>query len=186
MDSLWLKLRRVGVPALYGAFALQTVSALFFVGELWSEVLGLRTWPTPWAWQETIQILASAGLLVGVVVSGVFIKRSLGRLDHLGRQIDVLMGNYHHHLIEQFAAWGLSPSEEAVAIYAIKGFSNAEIADLRNTSIATVKSQMNSIFRKAGLSSRQQLISFLVEEFIGGSSTRPPSAPPPARLSMDA
>ena len=186
MGSVWLKLQRVGVPALYGAFALQTVSALFFIGELWSEILGLRTWPIPWAWQETIQILASAGLLVGVVVSGFFIRHSLGRLDHLGRQIDVLMGNYHHHLIEQFRAWGLSPSEEAVAIYAIKGFSNAEIADLRGTSVATIKSQMNTIYRKAGLATRQQLISFLVEEFIGGSSARSLPPTPQSRLRVDA
>jgi hypothetical protein len=53
-------------------------------------------------------------------------------------------------------------------VYAMKGFSNAEIGGFRGTSVSTVKSQMNAIYRKTGFSNRQQLISFLVEEMLAG------------------
>ena len=56
-------------------------------------------------------------------------------------------------------------------IYAIKGFSNAEIGELRGTSAATVKSQMNAIYRKTGFSNRQQLIAFMVEELLHGAGS---------------
>ena len=68
----------------------------------------------------------------------------------------------------------LSPSEKAVAVLAIKGFSNLEISNLRGTALATIKSQMNSVFRKAGLTNRQQLIAFLVEDLLAGVSLEPP------------
>ena len=52
--------------------------------------------------------------------------------------------------------------------YVMKGFSNAEVAELRGTTAATVKSQLNSIYRKSGCANRQQLISFLVEDMLSG------------------
>ena len=156
------------IPFLYLVLGLQILSAVFFVGDLWTEVLGLRTQPIPWAWQEYIQTFASVGLVIGVVVSGLFLRHSLARLNALNRQIDVASGNFHGHLMQLFVEWELSPSEQSVAICAMKGFSNAEIAELRGTSASTVKSQMNSIYRKCRLGNRQQLISFLVEELLAG------------------
>ena len=156
------------IRLLYLAFAVQALGALFFVGDLWSDILGLRSDPIPWMWQEYIQIFASAGLIVGVVVSGAFLRMSLRHISRMGRQMDVVSGNFQTHVLAQFGEWNFSPSEQAVAIYAMKGFSNNEIAALRGTSTATIKSQMNSIFRKSGLASRQQLISFLVEELLAG------------------
>jgi DNA-binding CsgD family transcriptional regulator len=159
---------RPAIALLYGTFAVQILSALFFVGDLWTEVLGLRTVPIPYDWQEYIQVLATVGLIAGVVVSGVFIRQSLSRMAVLNRQIDVTTGQYQSHLLRYFGRWQLSPSEQAVAIYAMKGFSNAEIADIRGTSASTIKSQMNAVFRKAEFQTRQQLIAFMVEEMLVG------------------
>jgi DNA-binding CsgD family transcriptional regulator len=156
------------------AFCIQLLSASFFLGELWSEVLNLRTTPIPWIWQEYIQALASIGLVTGLLVSGAFLRSSLRRLRNMGRQIDIAAGNFEAHLMEVFKRWNLSPSEQAVAVLAIKGFSNLEISNLRGTALATIKSQMNSIFRKAGLASRPQLIAFLVEDLLAGVSLEPP------------
>ncbi|WP_457935420.1 helix-turn-helix transcriptional regulator [Mesorhizobium sp. 10J20-29] len=161
-------LRANRVRLLYLAFAVQALGALFFVGDLWSDILGLRSEPIPWMWQEYIQVLASAGLIVGVLVSGIFLRLSLRRISRMGRQIEVVSGNFQTHLLALFEEWNFSPSEQAVAIYAMKGFTNNEIAVLRGTTTATIKSQMNSVFRKSGLSSRQQLGSFLVEELLAG------------------
>ena len=48
--------------------------------------------------------------------------------------------------------------------------------------MSTIKSQMNSIFRKAGFSSRQQLISFLVEELLAGVSPAAETVELPAEI----
>lgn len=178
--------RRGGIVLLHVALAFQTISALFFVGELWSEVLGLRTTPIPWAWQEYIEVLASLGLVTGAIVSGVFLRHALRRIGSMRRQIDAAAGNFRCHLSELFASWGLSPSEEAVAIYAMKGFSNAEIAALRGTSVSTIKSQANAVYRKTGFGNRRELISFLVEELLAGVAAEPPESRPPAAGDPDA
>ena len=60
--------------------------------------------------------------------------------------------------------WGLSQAEADVAIFVVKGFSNAEIADMRNCAIATVKSQLGKIYSKSGLENRYQLIAFVTDE----------------------
>src|SRR5688572_21025161 len=169
------KLKDRRILLLYVAFGFQMLSAVFFVGDLWSEVLNLRSWPLPWQLQEVIQILASVGLVTGVAVSGWFLRLSLRRMERMGQQIDAAAGNFQDHLRTLFEAWSLSPSEQAVAVFAMKGFSNGEIAELRGTSASTIKSQMNSVYRKAGFANRQQLISFLVEDLLAGVSAEMPA-----------
>ena len=161
---------RLGGVALViiAAFTLQAVGTLFFIWELWSEILGIRRTPIPYAWQEVIQILASIGMVIGLLAGAAVLRHSFSRIAHLNRQVDVASGNYETHLRSFFASWNLSPSEQAVAIYAMKGFSNAEIAGLRATTPATVKSQMTAVYRKTGFTNRQQLIAFLVEELLVG------------------
>lgn len=60
--------------------------------------------------------------------------------------------------------WGLSQAEADVAIFVVKGFSNAEIAEMRGCAIATVKTQLGRIYHKSGLASRYQLIAFVTDE----------------------
>ena len=60
--------------------------------------------------------------------------------------------------------WGLSQAEADVAMFVAKGFSNSEVAEMRGCAIATVKSQLSSIYQKSGLGSRYQLIAFVTDE----------------------
>lgn len=154
--------------ALYVLFAIQGLSAAFFLGDLWSEVLGLRETPIPYDIQEYIQIFASVGLTAGFLTTSHFLSKSFRSVTHLRRQIDVASGNFQDHLESLFREWELSPSERAVTLYAMKGFSNAEVAELRGTSASTVKTQLNAVYRKSGCANRQQLITYLVEELLAG------------------
>lgn len=156
---------------LYVLLVFQLLGTVFFVVELWSEILGLRTWAVPFQWQEFIQILASLALVLGTITGIGFIRYSQLEMSRMNTQIEAVSGQFHDHIHAQFNKWDFSPAEEAVAIYAMKGFSNAEIAEFRGTSAATVKSQMNAVYRKAGLTNRQQLISFLVEELLDNVGT---------------
>ncbi|ATX64545.1 helix-turn-helix transcriptional regulator [Roseinatronobacter bogoriensis] len=60
--------------------------------------------------------------------------------------------------------WGLSKAETEVAILVVKGFSNAEIADIRGSVLSTVKTQLGSIYQKSGLENRYQLMAFITDE----------------------
>ena len=153
---------------LYALFAIQGLSAAFFLGDLWSEVLGLRNTPLPYEYQEYIQILASIGLLTGFVTSTHLLARSFQDVTQLQRQVEVVSGNYQNHLEKLFCDWELSRSEREVTVYVMKGFSNAEVAEFRGTGTATVKTQLNAVYRKSGCTNRQQLISYLVEELLSG------------------
>lgn len=62
--------------------------------------------------------------------------------------------------------WGLSQAEADVAIFVAKGFSNSEVAEMRGCAIATVKSQLSSIYQKSGMGSRYQLIAFVTDEIL--------------------
>jgi len=107
--------------------------------------------------------IASALLVVGLFLMVELQFRSLSRREtSLAHRTE----SYSRIIETYFTQWKLSPSERAVAVYVMKGFSNAEIASFRQTSEATIKTQLNAIYRKAGVSSRQQLACFIFEDFV--------------------
>ncbi|WP_394837344.1 helix-turn-helix transcriptional regulator [Pendulispora rubella] len=57
---------------------------------------------------------------------------------------------------------GLSASERAVVLGALAGKSNAEIARTRKSAARTVANQMASAFRKLGVSSRGELVAWVL------------------------
>lgn len=67
---------------------------------------------------------------------------------------------------EQFAVWHLSHSEKDVALLLIKGLSMKEIAEIRTTQEKTVRQQATTIYKKAGLSGRQELSAFFFEDIL--------------------
>lgn len=148
----------------------QLACSAIFLGSLWGEVLFLRTQPLPFVVEELIQILASIGLILGPAITVLFIRRSQQIIERLDQQIGAVSGDYQEQVQKLFTDWQLSQSESEIAIFAMKGFSNAEIGAFRGTSATTVKSQMNAIYRKTGFANRQQLIAFLVEELLHGVS----------------
>ncbi len=56
------------------------------------------------------------------------------------------------------ALYSLTASEASVCRYLVEGFSNPEIAEKRNVSPETVKSQVQSALRKTGTANRSELI----------------------------
>jgi DNA-binding NarL/FixJ family response regulator len=66
----------------------------------------------------------------------------------------------------QFEGWSMTRAERDVALLILKGFSHKEIAALRKTSEATVRQQAQSIYRKAGLSGKNALTAFFLEDLL--------------------
>jgi DNA-binding CsgD family transcriptional regulator len=55
----------------------------------------------------------------------------------------------------------LSPREREIALLVCEGLSNAEIARQLRKSVLTIKTQLNAVFRKLGVTSRTRLMAML-------------------------
>lgn len=66
----------------------------------------------------------------------------------------------------QFLSWKLTPAEQEVGFFLIKGFSLKEISDLRDTKIKTTQQQSQSIYQKSGLANRSELSAFFLEDLL--------------------
>lgn len=64
----------------------------------------------------------------------------------------------------QLGRWELTPAEKEIAVLILKGLSNKEIAEVRQTSERTVRQQTLAIYNKSGLNSRAQLAAFFLED----------------------
>lgn len=142
----------------------QLLCALFFVGNILTSVLGFA--PISWQISEYIEIGAALGLLLGIAVGAIALRRTLARNAQLDDQLRMVSGAFTDLMQERFTDWGLTPAEQDVALFAIKGMSISDIAALRSTSEGTVKAQTNAIYRKAGVSGRPQLLSLFIEDLL--------------------
>lgn len=66
----------------------------------------------------------------------------------------------------QLDRWGLTEAEKEVSFLLLKGLSNKEIADVRSTSVQTIRSQTNAIYAKSGLNGRSELSAFFLEDLL--------------------
>lgn len=147
-------------------FLVQAFCAWFFVSDILASILGIRTTPLSWEMREYMEIGASIGLVLGLVVGGLLVIRALKDRNSAEERLRRASGAFADLLQEKFAEWGLTASEKDVALFAIKGMSTADIAGLRSTSEGTVKAQTNAIYRKAGVSGRSQLLSLFIEDLM--------------------
>jgi DNA-binding CsgD family transcriptional regulator len=88
------------------------------------------------------------------------------------RQLTLLRTEFDKVIANRFQAWRLSHSEQDVALLTIKGLSIHDIADTRQTREGTIKAQLSMIFRKAGVSSRTELLALFMDELLDFGSTQ--------------
>lgn len=98
------------------------------------------------------------------------LKRSLQKahadLSESKQQSRKLMGEFGKLLDEQFELWRLTKSEKEVGLLLIKGLSLDEIAAVRDTKEKTVRQQASSLYKKAGLSGRHELVGYFFEDLL--------------------
>jgi DNA-binding CsgD family transcriptional regulator len=76
-------------------------------------------------------------------------------LQGLGQAID-----------SQFERWNLTSAEREVGLLMLKGLSHREVAQIRQTSEATVRQQALMVYRKSGLANRTELSAFFLEDLL--------------------
>lgn len=143
------------------AAALQIGCGAVFVSDVVSEWHEITTH----TWVEAAGVLA---LAIGATLTLREYRHLLRRNDRIERELGAATGAFHEVIEQHFANWQLTEAERDVALLSIKGVSIADMAKMRSTRDGTIKAQSAAIYRKAGVSSRAELISVVVEELIAG------------------
>jgi len=93
-------------------------------------------------------------------------------IDKKNQEIDVYKKKYKksiqeikHGIQEQFHHWNLTKEEQKIAQYLILGYSFKQISGLLNKSEKTIRNQSLSIYKKAGMTGRNDLAGFFLYEF---------------------
>jgi len=102
--------------------------------------------------------------------------RELRRLSQLKAELSVerirtarLSGELLAVMRNQFAQWGLSPSESEIALLLIKGLSMKEIAEARQVKEKTIRQQATSVYAKSGYAGRHELAAHFIEDLMSDS-----------------
>ncbi|NVO27969.1 helix-turn-helix transcriptional regulator [Donghicola sp. C2-DW-16] len=110
-----------------------------------------------------IETLATLSLVLAILFEGNVLAKMLRRQAHLEASLNNARAAVQDIMDEQFEKWGLTPSEQDIATFLVKGFSTAEIAELRGSAEGTVKTHLNSIYRKSGSRNRTEVLSLLLD-----------------------
>ncbi len=127
------------------------------------------------------ELVAVLGLAASTVFVGLVLRRMLARQARLEKGLSVASGALAGLIESYFVNWALTPTEQDVATFTIKGYSIAEIATLRGSAEGTIKTHLNAIYRKADVTGRAQLTSLLVEDLMRAPLMDPQPVVPQAR-----
>jgi DNA-binding CsgD family transcriptional regulator len=94
------------------------------------------------------------------------LNKARGQLAQLDAKSQIIASQYRAVMQKQFDAWHLTASEQDVVIGLLKGLSFREIAELRATREKTVRQQASSVYRKAGVTSRNELAAWFFEDML--------------------
>jgi DNA-binding CsgD family transcriptional regulator len=147
---------------------IQGLSAAFFLSDVVDDGFGPAGQFFP-SLHILLEALATFGLIFAILFEAKYLMEFLRRHARMEQNMRVATGALNDVIEEYFTTWSLTPSEKDVAMFAIKGMSNLEIAELRKSSEGTIKAHLNAVFRKAGVNGRSQLVSLLIEDLMGHS-----------------
>ena len=144
---------------------LQAVAAIYFVGDGIDDAMfeardGI-------GFEVIMECLIAFALLAGVAFGARYIRRLLTEARRRDEALSVARGAVSELIAQRFRDWQLSAAEAEVGLFAIKGCSVAEIAELRGAASGTVRAQLSRVYSKAGVSSRPMLISLFIDDLLG-------------------
>ncbi|EAV42675.1 helix-turn-helix transcriptional regulator [Roseibium aggregatum] len=168
-----LRQGRRETTALAAFMLLQSVAAIFFVGDAFTDLVTDVGSP-----HSVFEFFVAFVLIVGIFLAGWQLRLTLERLRHQERALGAARGDLARIIDTQFAEWGLTPAESDVGLLALKGLDLSEIAQLRGAAQGTVRAQLTRIYAKAGVSGRHQFAAWFVEDLLqDGLSAKPQTVP---------
>lgn len=161
------------VPSVLGMLmAVQLACAIFFVSDVASDLFsegGLAIFD----WHLAFETLATVSLLIAIAIEGRFLMDLLRRKARLEESLHHASAEVYAVIEAQFEEWSLSPAEHDIAMFLVKGLGTGEIARMRGSAEGTIKAHFNAIFRKAGVHSRAELLSALIDRLLGERLAHP-------------
>lgn len=154
--------------------AVQSLCAAFFTADVLADGIE-HGWPLFSDWEFVIELAAVLSLVAALIFEIHHLSQLLRRKAHLEQQLSLAAGAFQAIAEARFQTWALTPSEQDVAMFTLKGMTISEIAALRGSAEGTVKSHLNGIYRKAGASGRGAFLSLFIEDLMSA----PPSAAAP-------
>lgn len=157
--------------------AVQAACAVFFAVDVTADLLlyarlGL---PVPFSWHLWIEAVAVVALVGAIILEVRLILWLIRRQVVLEHDLAMAGGAVEGVVLSLFEEWRLSGAEQDVGVLVVKGLSIAEIAHIRGTSEATVKSHLNAIYRKSGSNGRSDLLAQILDALMGRSQSTAPA-----------
>ena len=149
MPTVSRKTRTISA-ALAALIILQGFCAAFFLSDLVRDLMEYKD-PRFEVLHFALEVIANLALLAGAVVEAFFLAGLLRRQARADRALSAASGALHDLMEGYFADWGLTASEADVATFTIKGFTIAEVAAMRGSAEATVKTHLVHAFDKLGV-----------------------------------
>ena len=154
------------LPLALGALIIvQVLCAVFFLSDALRDFVDVGLLGMDF--HLVVETIAAFGLLIGVVIEVRVLFSLLRQQERMARSLGVASGALNDVIEGYFTAWGLTPAEQDVATFTIKGAPISEVARLRGSAEGKVKAHLNAIYRKAGVSSRGELVSLFIEDLMG-------------------
>lgn len=137
--------------------------------------------------EESLIVLASG---VGFVYLVLEMRRRSRRMRALAQSLSIAdrqlqditeemrsaRASFSEAIQQQFQNWGLTLSEQQVAMLLLKGLSFREIAVVRNTREKTVRQQASAIYGKSGLDGRHAFSAWFLEDVLESGPAKPSQA----------
>jgi DNA-binding CsgD family transcriptional regulator len=151
------------------AIALQVLACIYFVGDALLD----QEDPGASGVASIFEILIALALLAGIVLGAAYIMHLRKEARIREASVAVARGALARILTERFVEWGLSAAEADVAMFALKGCTVAQIADMRSAAQGTVRAQLSQVYAKAGVSSQPMLMSLFLEDLMSDQGLPP-------------
>ncbi|MGB8624172.1 MAG: helix-turn-helix transcriptional regulator [Paracoccaceae bacterium] len=144
----------------------QALCAVFFITDFFADMRAAGGGFSHLDFGLVMELVASVAISGAIPVEIRVMIGMVRKQRALQRSMRIATGALSDLIEEYFTGWGLTPAESDVARFTIKGFSIAEIAELRGAREGTIKTQLNAIYRKSGVAGRGQLVSLLIEDLM--------------------
>ena len=142
---------------------LQALCAMFFVGDV---ILDFSEGGNLSEIHVVFEAVAALALSAGVLYLMFELRRLMLRMERMDVGLRAARGEMYSIIQAFFDEWALSAAERDVALLLLKGLDNETIASVRGTAKGTVRAQSASVYAKAGVDGRAQLISLFLEELL--------------------
>jgi DNA-binding CsgD family transcriptional regulator len=145
--------------------AVQIICTAFFIGDVINDFQEVG-WQIAADRHLYIELGITISLCAAVAIEMRYLMWLLRRHAHLERSASIANAAIHDVIEAHFEMWKLTPAEQDVATFLVKGLSIAEIAEIRGSAEGTVKSHLNAIYRKSETKGRGELLSSIIDSLM--------------------